>query len=240
MLRLKMIIPIGLGIVIVTLYACFAFSKQLGGGYPFPKKYTIMSAYSKDQYPYLQVYCEDEFNFRQDGAITGSLMLSHQTDFEALRFEVVIPKLSWLSPEYDGKWMAHVSLPITVDFEWVDKEGVKKMVSTSARPENAVYDGTTEAGCIGFEYVPLPCDTEINYTLTFESGVYCKGYLAKGLEYNDGQKKIDKTADIMAHPENYTDFWKAIFLVVEAPRKGSLNSNNRQKPPIQECMRGCQ
>lgn len=232
LIRLKIIIPLVLWTIIFgfCLCGCFGYCKQLGGGYPFPKKYTIVSSYSKNQYPYLQVYCENEFNFQNAGTVTGSFTLSYQTDFDALCIEVVIPKLSWLSPEYDNKWMAHVSLPMTVDFEWVNKEGIKKKVTTSARPENAVYDGTTGDGCIDFEYVPLPCDTEINYTLTFDEGMYCRGYLSNGLEYNDGKKKTDRTADIMAHPENYTDFWKATFLVVEAPRKGSLSSNNRQKP----------
>ncbi len=203
-----------LQVSVISIFSC----KRFGGGWPYPKKHSIESVYSANQRVFLQVYCEDEFDFQKAGSLSGDFTLSTWTDFDALRLEIVVPKLFAVDPDYDSKADAHLQLSAKVVFEWTGKDGVKKVVETKT------YDNETSMGCLAIEYVPLPKNKKINYRISFDAGKYTPGYLCKGFEYNDE----DKTADINTHPEKYPDFFKAKFLVVEGKRKGKVITH--QKP----------
>ncbi len=81
------------------IYGWREFYKNIVSEWLFVKPHTIKSAYSKNQKEFLQVYCEDEFNFQKAGTLTGSFMFSSKTDFDALRLQILIPKLYMRTPE---------------------------------------------------------------------------------------------------------------------------------------------
>ena len=206
--------------VSIVLWGCMCNSKNRLEKCYVKKEHTIKSEYSENQRIYSQVYCEDEFDFKKAGSITGSFILPLSTDFDALCFEVLIPNFFWGSVNYDDKWMANIKLPVNVIFEWKDNNDIKQIAKTTVTQNG----DETSCGSIGIQYVPLPRNKKIDYTLIFEAGSFCEGYLCKGLEYGKGAKKIDKTTDINEHPENYpSEFWKAKFMIVEIKRKGDIN-----------------
>lgn len=197
------------------LFACSGFQTSY-------RPTAIDSNYSR---VYNCVYCEDDFNFQKEGELKGSFELSKCTDIDMLGLKVIIPKHFWGSPEYDSSWQTHVEIPLTLKFEWTKKDGSKAKVETVC--SNQQNDTTN--GCIGFDYVPLPCNKKIHYTLSFKPGTYCEGHPSfKGLEKIEGSDTVDKTSDIKEHPEKYPDFWKAKFLVVEGKRKGKFVGTHKK------------
>ena len=81
--------------------------------------------------------------------------------------------------------MANIKLPVNVIFEWKDNNNIKQAAKTTV-----IQNGDeTSCGSIGIQYVPLPRNKKIDYTLICEAGSFCEGYLCKGLEYGKGAKK---------------------------------------------------
>ena len=147
---------------------CFLFLSCCLAG---PKKYTIKSKYSeKDKGGHFyQIYCDDEFDFKEAGVLKGSFMLSWQTSFTDLGWEIILPQFySYASGEAQGKYDTFFHMPAALVFEWDGKDGSRKRAEVSLNPDTD--DEYTLDGSLCFDYVPLPRNKKIDYTLTYAKG----------------------------------------------------------------------
>lgn len=174
-----------LTIFLVMLFACFFFQscmwfqresfaspgEDCGSGWKYPKKYAIRSEYSRQNTPCEHVYCDDEFDFKEAGVLKGSFMLSWQTSFTDLGWEIILPQFySYASGEAQGKYDTFFHMPAALVFEWDGKDGRRKHAEVSLNPDTD--DEYTLDGSLCFDYVPLPRNKKIDYTLTYAKGEF--------------------------------------------------------------------
>ena len=226
---MKNVVITFIGCLLITLSfsSCNSLEDKYFGGTYIRKPYTIDSPYGGltkeeaekfgDPYnakKFLQVYCEDDFNFKEAGILEGSFKLSRKTSFDWLEFWVWYPKLRDQEDDAEIYYYSHLSIPMNIKYEWSDKKG------------NIHYAYSTNNGRNMFDYVPLPKETEIKYTLSYDKGTYenttyqyeGEEGISYGLFYyenGDIDKPIDKTADINNNPEKYEGFYDGKFRVVE-------------------------
>ena len=169
-----------------------------------PKNYAL----KKPSYPneFLQVYCEQGFNFYKAGIVTGTFKLPKNVDYKKLRVQILIPKLFRDTGVQTSKWSGYVSLPGKLSLVWnggsLTRDCSKDELSSWAFINLFTGDSVRK----------LPVETPITYTFSYDAGVYTR---------LSGPENTDKLSDMQAHPENYTDFYKALFIVVEAVTKGN-------------------
>ncbi len=208
-------------IIILVVSACVFSHKTIDKGWSFAKKYAIKSEYSRNQHEYLQVYCEDEFNFENEGVLKGSFTLPHNTDYNLLRFQILIPTIFMRTPNGQRNlWHGMVKIPAKLKFTWLGKDGHRKVAETKT-----YYKSESSSGVIYIEYVALPRNKKIDYILEFEKGEYLPNLDSPALYYYHDATKTsdffeeDKTELLKTHIE----FWKAKFMVLEHIRKGDID-----------------
>ena len=224
-----------LAIFLVMLFACFFFQscmwlqresfaspgEDCGSGWEYPKKYAIRSEYSRQNTPYVHVYCDDEFDFKEKGVLKGSFILPRQTYFYGLAFQIYLSEFYGLVERPPKELRAFVRIPVTLVFEWDGKDGSRKRVE--AKPDldrdGAIRNYTWE-GYINFAYVPLPYEKKIDYTLIYDKGEFLKDrnypLVYKLVKEGERVKAVDMTELL----EKDRTLWKAHFVVGEGPVKG--------------------
>lgn len=208
-------------IIILVVSACVSSDKSRNKDWLFAKKHAIKSEYSRNQHEYLQVYCEDEFNFKNEGILKGSFILPHNTDYNLLRFQILIPTIFMRTPNGERNlWHGMVKIPAKLKFTWLGKDGHIKVAETKT-----YYKSESSSGVINIEYVALPRNKKIDYILEFGKGEYLPNLGSPALYYYHDATETsdffeeDKTELLKTHLE----FWKAKFMVLEHSRKGYID-----------------
>lgn len=168
-----------------------------------PKPYSIKSPILSEEFP--QVYCEDDFNFRNAGERTGTFTLPLNVSKARLSVSIFLPA-TYYSMKRSADWSGEVSIVSKVLFTW-----------NGGSLETKLYNEKTSDPFLSFVSIEqLPRNKKINYKLQFEAGVYSQ--LKKLTTPDEG----DHTANIMADPddEKYKTLWNAKFVVIELPKKG--------------------
>ncbi len=195
-------------IVLVSFFSCSTRYRPTAVG----------SVYSKKGDPFLHVYCENEFDFKQKGVVTGSFKLSKQTSFDNLDAVILIPEVFRKTPE--GKfnfWHGSVKLSVKIVFEWDGKDGRHKSeTQTYNYPESQTSDGF-----ISISNFELPRNKKIDYKLSFNAGDY---FVSTGRKYKlfyyHKESKTDEDKTSLLETAEGKKFWKARFFVAELPVKG--------------------
>lgn len=219
-----------------TFMTCNAFQREgfgvagedCGMGWKYPKKGAIKSEYSRYSAPFRDVYCDDEFDFKEKGVLKGSFILPRQTYFYGLGFQIFLSEFYGLVGRPKKELYAFVRIPVTLVFEWDGKDGSRKRVETKPDldRDGSIRDYTWD-GFINFAYVPLPYDKKIDYTLIYDKGEFLKHrdnpLVYKLVEEGDNLKIVDMTEVL----ETNTAIWKAHFVVGEGPVKGSPDRSRK-------------
>lgn len=219
---------------------------NLGPSWGYAKKYAMKSEFSrivrgKGRVTFNEVYCDDEFSFKEAGVLKGSFILPKDTFFYGLSYDIYIPELITgygTIDEYSHD--ALVQIPATVIFEWDGKDGKRKRAessldryfedkNTEGSARNYTYDGK-----LYFKYVPIPRNKKIDYTLIYDKGTYLKdsrGYpllrtfhrVPDNSERGYDLKTVDKSELLETEPK----FWKAHFVVGEGTIKGKPDRSRK-------------
>ncbi|CEM62383.1 conserved hypothetical protein [Treponema phagedenis] len=160
--------------------------------------YTVQNARFKKEF--LWVYAEKDFNFKTAGMVQGTFTLPKNVKHNGMRFVIMFP-----ATFRNNKWSAVVKMPYKLTLTWnggsLKKE---KAEATSDWVGIDVYFSEEEIRL-------LPKTQAITYVLEYEDGVYTKLLETTGL--------IDKLTDLEAHPESYSGFYDAVFVVAEQSTK---------------------
>lgn len=162
-------------------------------------QYTVKNARFKSEF--LWVYAEQDFNIKKAGTIQGTFKLPKDVKYKGLNFEVMFPAI------FRKNWGSVVKMPCKLTLSWNGGSLVKEDLEAKSN-----WHGIN----LWFhenEISHVPVKQEITYTLEYGVGVYTE------LNYYSGGEKVDKLADLEAHPESYSGFYDAVFVVAEQSTK---------------------
>lgn len=160
--------------------------------------YTVQNARFKKEFSW--VYAEKDFNFKTAGTVQGYFALPKNIKHNGVRFVVMFP-----TTFRNNKWSAVVKMPYKLTLTW-NGGSLKKEKADAGSDWFGINVYFSEE-----EIKLLPKTQAITYTLEYEDGVYTKLLETTG--------SIDKLTDLQAHPESYSGFYEAVFVVAEQSTK---------------------